>query len=294
MMMPLCLSMMLVIPCLATAEELDGKILFFTKSAGYEHEVVRRHGESLSFAERTLIKLGEMNKVEVLVTKNGSIFDTDLSDYDAFCFYTSGVLTLRGTDDTEPMTEVGKKRLLEAIGSQGKGFIGIHSTADTFRTDNSPNQPNAQVDPFIAMLGGEFLSHGRQQAGVMRVADPSFPGLDVADSGFALFEEWYALDRFSRDLHVLLTLETRGMRGASYDRRAMPSTWIRQHGNGRVFYTSMGHRADVWTNPLFQRILIGGIQWARGAIDFPIVPSSQNSEAGNVEVTGSRDVNPSQ
>ena len=36
------------------------------------------------------------------------------------------------------------------------------------------------------------------------------------------------------------------------------------HGKGRVFYTSMGHREDVWTSPVFQNILIGGIAWALG------------------------------
>ena len=29
------------------------------------------------------------------------------------------------------------------------------------------------------------------------------------------------------------------------------------HGKGRVFYTSMGHREDVWDNPLFQNLLLG-------------------------------------
>jgi hypothetical protein len=28
----------------------------------------------------------------------------------------------------------------------------------------------------------------------------------------------------------------------------------------------MGHREDVWTNPTFQSILIGGIQWALGQV----------------------------
>ena len=30
----------------------------------------------------------------------------------------------------------------------------------------------------------------------------------------------------------------------------------------RVFYTSMGHREDVWTNKTFQQIVLGGLGWA--------------------------------
>ena len=54
------------------------------------------------------------------------------------------------------------------------------------------------------------------------------------------------------------------MKGIEYQRPAYPSTWARMHGKGRVFYTSMGHREDVWTSPIFQDILTGGIAWALG------------------------------
>ena len=31
-----------------------------------------------------------------------------------------------------------------------------------------------------------------------------------------------------------------------------------------MFYTAMGHREDVWTNPTFRQILVGGVKWALG------------------------------
>jgi type 1 glutamine amidotransferase len=36
------------------------------------------------------------------------------------------------------------------------------------------------------------------------------------------------------------------------------------HGKGRVFYTSMGHREDVWKNDVFQRLLLGALLWSLG------------------------------
>jgi type 1 glutamine amidotransferase len=45
------------------------------------------------------------------------------------------------------------------------------------------------------------------------------------------------------------------------------------HGKGRVFYTSMGHREDVWTNPLYQTLLMGGLNWALGRVDADITPN---------------------
>ena len=86
---------------------------------------------------------------------------------------------------------------------------------------------------------------------------------DLGD-GFELEEEWYVLDNFAKDMHVILMQETKGMQGDVYRRPPYPATWARMHGKGRVFYTSMGHREDVWTNPIFQRSFSAGFPgpWA--------------------------------
>lgn len=54
------------------------------------------------------------------------------------------------------------------------------------------------------------------------------------------------------------------MKGSMYQRPPYPNTWARKEGNGRVWYTSTRHREEVWTNPIFQEILVGGIKWALG------------------------------
>ena len=85
------------------------------------------------------------------------------------------------------------------------------------------------------------------------MADPKFPGVRTLKS-FDMQEEWYALKNFAPDLHVILAQETEGMKtdkgNAIYDRPSFPATWARLHGKGRVFYTSMGHREDVWDSDL--------------------------------------------
>ena len=37
----------------------------------------------------------------------------------------------------------------------------------------------------------------------------------------------------------------------------------------------MGHREDVWTNPVFQDILIGGVAWALGDVEADVTPNFQ-------------------
>jgi hypothetical protein len=63
------------------------------------------------------------------------------------------------------------------------------------------------------------------------------------------------------------------MTDSLYQRPPYPATWARLHGKGRVFYTSMGHREDVWTNSIFQQIILGGIAWALRNVDADVTPN---------------------
>ena len=250
------------------------RVLFFTKSSGFEHSVIKRPADGqLSHAEKILTNLGAQYGFEVTCTKDGSVFTPEnIAKYDVFCFFTSGMLTESGTDKTPPMTLAGKAALLEAV-QQGKGFLAIHAANDSFhfQPDEQFLAHGDKVDPYIAMLGGEFIRHGPQQTAKMIVCDSSFPGLADLQGGFEALDEWYTFKDFAKDMHVLLVQDTKGMNGIDYQRAPFPATWIRRQGKGRVFYTSMGHREDVWTNFRFQNVLLGGLGWVAGNVtaDFP-------------------------
>lgn len=258
------------------------KVLFFSKSSGYEHSVIKRNGGQLSFAEKTLAELGPKHGIDFVFSKDGSVFDANyIGQFDAFFFFTSGNLLGAGNDKNPPMTEAGKAALLDAI-EHGKGFIGAHSATDTFETNEPPgfdtkvrsqryHNYGSKADPYVRMIGAEFIKHDKQQTATQRVADSKFPGMPEKD--FGLMEEWYSFADFSHDLHVLLVQETLGMTGSVYNRPLYPSTWARMHGKGRVFYTAMGHREETWTNPMFQQLLFGGISWAVGNVDADVRPN---------------------
>ena len=137
------------------------KVLFFSKSSGFEHDVVKRTGEGQSLSETKLTELGITHGFDVVATKDGRVFDGDLSQYDAFFFLRLGNLTDAGTDNIPAMSARGKEALLAAI-RNGKGFVGVHSASDTFHSKGEPLRRNNKYNQDIAMLGGEFLSHGSQ------------------------------------------------------------------------------------------------------------------------------------
>lgn len=260
----------------ARAEEAaPKKVLYFTKSSGFEHSVVQRKDGALSHSEKILVEIGKRHGFDVTPSKDGHVFDGEHKQYDAYVFFTSGDMTTEGTDKQPPMSAAGKQALLDAVKS-GKGFLGIHAATDSFRESSGPGK----IDPYIAMLGGEFLTHGEQQKARMTVVNPAFPGMKDLGGGFDLLDEWYALKNFANDLHVLLINETKGMRGGMYERPPFPGTWARRHGDGRVFYTSLGHREDVWTNPLFESILVGALQWATGQATLDTTPNVEKVTPG--------------
>jgi type 1 glutamine amidotransferase len=245
---------------LFAAAEKAKKVLFFTKSAGYQHSVIDRHGKDMpAYAEQILIDLGKANNLDVTASKDGRLFTPEkLAEFDAIVFMTTGDLTQAGTDKQPPMPPDGKQALIDFV-SGGKGFAAIHCGSDTFHSHGKA------IDPYIKMLGGEFVPHGAQQMSTCHVLDPKFPGAPEKD--FSFVEEWYPFVNYASDLHVILMQETKGMKGVMYQRPPYPSTWARMQDKGRVFYTSMGHREDVWKNRIFTSLLLGGLAWASGQRD---------------------------
>jgi type 1 glutamine amidotransferase len=279
----------LLLPACLTAQSPPKKILFFSKSSGFEHSAIKKAGDRMSAAEEVLAKLGKEHNFEFTFSKDGGLFTPEsIAKYDAFFFYTTGDLTESGTDKNPPMPKEGKAAFLAAI-KAGKGFIGTHSATDTFHSPgyNTPGghfKADEIKDPYIEMIGGEFILHGSQQKVHQICVDDKFSGMGAVPADFGPLEEWYSLKDFAPNLHVLLVQDTSTMKkdggNHCYDRPPYPATWAHMYGKGRVFYTNMGHREDVWTNPVFQQVLVGGINWAVGNVDADVSPNLDKAAPG--------------
>jgi type 1 glutamine amidotransferase len=249
-------------------------LLVFTKSSGFEHAVVKRQDDNLSIAETAITELGKKNGFDVTCSKYGRIFDSkDVHAHQAVFFFTTGDLTQSGTDKNPPMSPAGKQALLSSI-EQGLGFVGCHAASDTFHTAPDPQDLSnryiahgADSDPYLRMLGGEFIVHGRDprlQTANIIIHDPAFPGLDGVQSPVSFNEEWYSLKDFATDMHVIATVDTKMLKNECYERRPYPVAWARMNGKGRVFFTALGDRPENWENPFHLNLLAGAIRWSLG------------------------------
>jgi uncharacterized protein len=291
----------------ASAQE-KKKILFLTKSTGFQHDVVKRsetNPEKLAVAEQMLTEIAAKHGYEVTCTKDADVFN-DPKTYDTYgiiALYTTEDLTKpsdkytrkKGPDGKEvndklihtekPMSEEGKALFLKSIEDGKVGIIGFHCASDTFHSKNRNNpellrdaKVQDPIDPYIAMIGGEFAGHGRQQDATMKFVSSSFPGLEGLKD-FTMHEEWYNLKNLAPDMHVILVQDTNSMKNPEpmYKRKPFPATWARMQGKGRVFYTSMGHREDVWANSTFQKVVVAGLDWASGKTQFDAKPNLQDT-----------------
>lgn len=253
------------------------KILFFTRSQGFEHSVVKRpKPDELSFAEKHLVELGKKHGFEVTASKDGTLFnEKGLEPFDAIVFYTTGDLEgpkgkMEAEGMSKPMPPDGKDALLKYVAG-GKGFLGMHCASDTW----DHHGDGEKTDPYIRMLGGEFVIHGKQQNAKIKAIDPSFiKGL----ADFERTEEWYRLKNFAPDMHVILLQETDSMEEEQYKKdKPYPETWARMHEKGRVFFTSMGHREDMWNSDTFQNVVLGGLAWVVGNVDADVKPNLEQA-----------------
>jgi len=141
--------------------------------------------------------------------------------------------------------------------ADGHAFLGAHSASDTYH----------ESAPYLEMLGGEFETHGAESSVDIRVEDRTHPAGMGLPSPFTVFDEIYEFRTnprlrvnvlFSVDRHPNDGHPTAGQPGD------FPLAWSRSYGRGRVFYTALGHREEVWNDRRFQQHLLGALRWGLG------------------------------
>jgi type 1 glutamine amidotransferase len=197
--------------------------------------------------EDTFFELAEKTGLFDVVCSQDSrreIVAENLKQFDAVFFYTTGPL---------PLSDTQKADLLGFIRS-GKGFAGSHSATDTFYNWKEYGE----------LIGGYFDGHPWHQKITVIVEDKRHPATKHLGDKFEITDEIYQFKApYSRkNLHVLMRLDMDSVKNPG--KRADKDNalaWTHEVGKGRVFYTALGHRDEVWRDPRFQHHVIGGLRY---------------------------------
>ena len=232
------------------------KVLVFSKTAGF------RHG-SIPTGVEAMKQMGKSTGAfEVTATEDDSFFEPEkLKNFDA-------VLFLNTTGEVFKSKEAGreerlKKSLVDFVKS-GKGLIGTHSATDTYK----------KWKDFNDMMGGAFAGHPWHTKIRVKNLEPGHP-LNAAFAGkdFEIADEIYQFrkDTASADeRRMLLSLSGEIVdkgKGNTGKEGLYPIAWLDKYGDGRIFYCSLGHRDEIYWNPVILKHYLAGIQYALGDLD---------------------------
>ena len=130
------------------------------------------------------------------------------------------------------------------------------------------------------MLGGTFESHPWVYTDTVTIAvhDQDHPASKPWGKQFTITDEIYKFKHWQPEkVRVLMSLNiAETAKKAPYH---VPVAWVKQYGQGRVFYISLGHRDDVWTNPTYMQSIFGAIQWVQGRVEGDATPNPEVSAA---------------
>ena len=225
-------------------------ILVFSKTNGFRHE------EAIPAANALFGQMAKDNGWGYFQTENGATFDpTILSRFDAVVFN-----NVSGDVFTPE-----QRQALKSFIEEGGGFVGVHGSGGDMSYDW-----RWYVDHLI---GAQFKGHPMDpqfQQATVRTEDNGHPATRDLPDAWKRTDEWYSFEKSARrpGYHVLLTLDesTYGNHKIFGKDLSMgadhPIAWWHCTGNGRVFYSAMGHQASAYAEPEHRKLLLGAVNWA--------------------------------
>jgi type 1 glutamine amidotransferase len=222
-------------PSVAAAAPLT-KVLVFSKTAGFRHD-------SIPAGIAAIRNLGSQNGFAVDATEDAGAFTTqNLAQYQV-------VVWLSTTGD---VLNAAQQTAFESYVTGGGGYAGVHAAADT----------EYDWGWYGGCVGAYFLSHPAQQQANVVVEDRTSDATAHLPATWSRFDEWY---NYRTNPRGAVTVQMR-LDESSYSGGSMgadhPITWWHDVGAGRAWYTGLGHTIESYSDPLFTRMLLGGLRIA--------------------------------
>lgn len=193
----------------------------------------------------------------------GRVNAETLKKFDCVLFFTTG----------NPLNESEVKDLVAWV-KAGGAVAGTHCGSDTlYYTKDRPWNAG-----YGELIGAYFDGHPWHQKIKLVVEDSQHAAGKSFKSGDEITDEIYQFrpEPYSRDkLHIIMSVDNSSIdvsKGKRPD-RDYAVAWCREVEKGRTFYTSLGHRKEVWNDKRFQDHLFGGLNWTVRRADGSATPS---------------------
>jgi type 1 glutamine amidotransferase len=222
-------------------------VLVFSKTSGFRHA-------SISSGIKMLYDLSKEEQWVLTATEDAAMFtDEILAGYDVAVFL----------NPTQDVLDEAQQGSFERFIGSGKGFVGIHASAD------------CEYDWawYGKLNGAYFKTHPPAQEATVIIEDTSHPAMKPFEGmeTFTILDEWYTFKENPRpNVHVLARLDESTVTKAKDDSWKMgdhPLIWWQEFGSARSFYTVFGHPHESFQNEVVVDHIRLAINWAARRID---------------------------
>ena len=265
------------------APQAERRVLVYSATAGF------RHG-SIPTGKLALEQLGQSTGAyEAVISDDPANFEADaLLGFDA-------VVLLSPTQDFFMPNNKQKKHfsnkewawlqarhhrlvdnLMEYV-EQGGGLVGIHAATDSCYKHKAYGEA----------IGGYFAGHPWTanmnvtivvEDGEHAIIKPVFEGMKdfrIKDEIYQFKPEPYSREKLRVLLHLDPDRSDKPKRAPARADDDYAVCWVQSVGKGRVFYSSLGHNHEIYTNPLMLKHYLAGIQFAVGDLQADTTPSAK-------------------
>ena len=229
----------LVPPLAPVAESSLPRVLVFTKTMKYRHK-------SIPDGVLAVQEVGSGRWITEHTEDSGTFTPENLRRYAVVVFLST----------TGDVLDASQQRAFEAYMRGGGGYAGVHAAADT------------EYDwPWYGeLVGAWFRDHTSVSDNTVHVEDPKDISMHGMPDRWPHTDEWYAYRTNPRpNVHVLGSIDD-SRTGASNMGGDHPIVWKHRVGDGRAWYTGMGHTKESFAEPVMRDHLQGGIAWAAGLV----------------------------
>ncbi len=224
---------------LSSPARAQDRLLVFTKTVGYRHD-------SIPAAVAAIRALAARHRIEIEHSEDAALFGADrLSRFKAVAFVNTTGAVLAGAE----------QRAFEAFIAKGGGFLGVHSAADT----------GYDWPWYGELVGAWFKNHpDGLQSGVVHFVRPlggTWPAAWRLTDEFYNFRSWPA-----PEAAIVATLDEGTYAGGEMG-PGHPISWCQTIHGGRSWYTGLGHRPELFADPVFLAHLEKGLAYTMSRSD---------------------------
>ncbi len=227
-------------------------VLVFSKTTGYRHA-------SITNGIAAVRALGAEHGFKVDATEDSAAFTTtNLAHYQAVVF-----LSVTG----EVLTPAEKESLRDYL-LRGGGLAAIHGAVF------GPQACEEKWQWYGESFCCAFANHSPVVPATVVIEDPDNPSTAGLPAEWKRTDEWYNFTGTPRGCARVLARVDESTYSGGKMGRDHPIAWCRRLGQGRMWYTALGHTESSFSEPLFRRHILGGILSAAGRAPADFVPNA--------------------